>query len=199
MTKDNRKINTNKLKRINYTDIIKDTSPIIREISHDVPFPLDKENREIINQMVDYVRSSQNAEEVKIRNLRPAYGISAIQLGHKKKMIFVRIESEYGGEPEEFALVNPKIIEQSSKKAYLAAGESCLSVDEEHPGYILRSYSIKLHAVDYFTNREVEIDARGLTAIVFQHEMDHLLGILFYDRINKLNPFNVEQKAIKIS
>jgi peptide deformylase len=149
--------------------------------------------------MIDYVRSSQNPDEASARNLRPAYGISAIQIGHKKKLMFIRIENEFGGTPEEFALINPKIVEKSDNTAYLANGEGCLSVDEEYEGYIHRSYSVKLVATDFFTNREVEIDARGLTAIIFQHEMDHLLGIMFYDRINKLNPFNVMNKSIKIS
>lgn len=194
----NHEINVKKLKRVSYKDITKDSDPIIREISNDVPYPLQKDDKRILSQMIDYVRSSQNPEQAKKFNLRPAYGISAIQLGYPKKLIYVRIENEFGGKPEEFALVNPKIIWESENKSYLESGEGCLSVDREHKGYVLRHSQVKIRAIDNFTEREVEIEAKGLTAIVLQHEMDHLLGILFYDRINKLNPFLVPKEALKI-
>ncbi len=186
-------------KRLTYVDIIKDDVELIREISVNVPFPLVKSDKEIMEQIIDYVRSSQDKTQASSRNLRPAFGISAVQIGKARKMMFIRIENEFIGTPEEFALINPEVIETNSTKAYLASGEGCLSVEGEHAGYVLRPYSIKLQATDYLTSRDVEIEAKGLTAIVIQHEMDHLLGILFYDRINKLDPFKVDNKAIKIS
>ncbi len=188
-------INTNKLIRISYKDIIKDTDPRIREVSEDVSWPLSKADLTIMNQMIDYVRSSQDPVEAKERNLRPAYGISAIQIGHAKKMMYIRIENNQGFEPEEFALINPRIIETSDKKAALSTGEGCLSVDTDIDGYVARPSSVKIIAIDHFTEREVEIEAFGLTAIVLQHEMDHLSGILFYDRINKLNPMKIDSSV----
>ncbi len=190
-------INTNKLIRVSYKDIIKDDNPLLREVSQDVSWPLSKEDLTIMNQMIDYVRSSQDENESKARGLRPAYGISAIQLGHAKKMMYIRIENNQGFEPEEFALINPRVISHSDKKAALSTGEGCLSVENEIPGYVVRSNSVKLIAIDHFTDREVEIEAFGLTAIVLQHEMDHLSGIMFYDRINKLSPNKVEP-SVKI-
>ncbi len=190
-------INVNKLVRISYKDIIKDDNPLLREVSEDVVWPLSKQDLTIMNQMIDYVRSSQDHNEAQARNLRPAYGISAIQIGHAKKMMYIRIENNQGFEPEEFALINPRIIETSDKKAALSTGEGCLSVDSDIPGYVVRSNSIKLIAIDHFTEREVEIEAFGLTAIVLQHEMDHLSGIMFYDRINKLNPNKIDS-SVKI-
>ncbi len=191
-------INVNKLARISYDDIIKDDNPVLREVSQDVMWPLSKEDLRIMNQMIDYVRSSQNHNEAKARKLRPAYGISAIQLGHAKKMMYIRIENNQGFEPEEFALINPKIVETSDKMSALTSGEGCLSVDYEVEGYVARPNSVKIIAIDHFTDREVEIEAYGLTAIVLQHEMDHLLGILFYDRINKLNPNKLNPNVKKI-
>ncbi len=196
MAKD--QINLKKINRIEYKDIIKDNNPLIREISHDVPFPLTKEDRLLMNQMIDYVRSSQDPKEAAARNLRPAYGISAIQVGQPKKLIYIRIENEYGSAPEEFALVNPYIVYESPMKSFLSSGEGCLSVDNDHKGFVVRNHQIKIRAIDYFTDREIEIDAKSLTAIVLQHEMDHLLGILFYDRINKLNPYNANKDWVKI-
>ncbi len=193
-----RKINTKKIVRISYNDIVKEDNPILREISKDVAWPLSKEDLSIMNQMIDYVRSSQDPNESKERNLRPAYGISAVQIGHLKKMMYIRIESNRGGEPEEFALINPKIISTSDRKSALSVGEGCLSVDREVEGYVVRPHSVKIIAIDHFTDREIEIEAHGLTAIVLQHEMDHLSGIMFYDRINKLDPYKIDSDVAKI-
>ncbi len=185
-------INVNKLVRISYKDIVKDDNPILREVSEDVSWPLSKADLTIMNQMIDYVRSSQDHNEISDRDLRPAYGISAVQLGHLKKMMYIRIENNQGFEPEEFALINPRIIETSAKMSALATGEGCLSVDRDIEGYVARPNSVKIIAVDHFTDREVEIEAHGLTAIVLQHEMDHLSGIMFYDRINSLAPMKLD-------
>ncbi len=188
-------INVNKLIRISYKDIVKDDNHILREVSEDVTWPLSKADLTIMNQMIDYVRSSQDPDEAESRDLRPAYGISAVQIGHLKKMMYIRIENNQGFEPEEFALINPRIIEKSEKRAALSGGEGCLSVTSDIPGYVVRHNSIKLIAIDHFTDREVEIEAFGLTAIVLQHEMDHLSGVMFYDRINKLAPNKVDPKV----
>ncbi len=191
----NKKINTKKLNRISYSDIIKEDNPILREVSKEVIWPLSKEDLTIMNQMIDYVRSSQDDEESETRELRSAYGISAIQLGHPKKMMYVRLENNQGFGAEEFALINPKIVSLSEKKGALEEGEGCLSVDRDIEGFVVRSFSVKIVAIDHFTEREVEIEAFGLTSIVLQHEMDHLSGIMFFDRINKLNPKAIDPKV----
>jgi len=200
MAKKQYKIKTKNMPRVSYKNIVKDNQAILREISKDVTFPLDKKNKLIINQMIDYVRSSQDENERKKRDLREAIGISAVQIGFLKKIIFVRIPSTYSNEFEEFTLVNPKIIKKSKKICYLKDGEGCLSVEKEDEikGHVYRSYEITLLGMDHFGNQEVEINAKGFTAIVFQHEMDHLYGILYYDRINRLNPFYKDEKAIEL-
>ena len=194
----NKKINTKKLVRISYEDIVKDDNPILREVSKEVVWPLSKANLYIMNQMIDYVRSSQKPEEAEKRNLRPAYGISAIQLGNPLKMMYVRIENDQGFEAEEFALINPKIVSQGNKKIAFKNGEGCLSVEREIPGFVVRPYTVKIVAIDHFTEREIEIEAHGITAIVLQHEMDHLSGIMFYDRINKLSPNKIDPKVTQV-
>ena len=88
----------------------------------------------------------------------------------------------------QYALINPKIIQNSIKKVALASGEGCLSVDNDHPGYVYRYDKIIIKGYDAITDKEVTITARGYDAIVLQHEYDHLDGILYYDRINKDNP-----------
>ena len=70
---------------INNDTIIKDDDLLIREKSKDVKLPLSKEDEGILLDMLDYVRKSTNEEIAEAENLRPAVGISAIQIGVKKK------------------------------------------------------------------------------------------------------------------
>ncbi len=72
--------------------------------------------------------------------------------------------------------------------AYLESGEGCLSVENEHQGYVVRNARVTIRAFDLVQNQDVEIRARGYIAIVLQHELDHMDGILFYDHINKKEP-----------
>ncbi len=71
---------------------------------------------------------------------------------------------------------------------HLQGGEGCLSVDREVPGYVPRYTRITVKATS-INGEEVKLRLKGLPAIVFQHEIDHLNGVMFYDHINKENPF----------
>lgn len=68
------------------------------------------------------------------------------------------------------------------------SGEGCLSVDREIPGYVPRYARITVKAVT-LEGKEVKLRLKGYAAVVFQHEIDHLNGTMFYDRINKEDPF----------
>ena len=74
----------------------------------------------------------------------------------------------------------------------------CLSVDNEHEGYVYRSYKIVVKAFDALKGEDVTITARGYDAIVLQHEIDHLNGVLFYDHIDKKDPFKVIPGSVEI-
>lgn len=183
---------------INNDTIIRDDAEIIREKSEDVSLPLSNEDKEILLDMLDYVRKSTNEEIAEKENLRPAVGISAIQIGIKKKMTAIVIRDEEDNIIYEYALVNPKIVSNSVEKAYLKNGEGCLSVDDEHDGYVYRSARIKVKAYDLLQDKNIEIKAEGYLAIVLQHELDHFKGVLFYDHINKDDPFYKEDNAFEI-
>ena len=81
-------------------------------------------------------------------------------------------------------LANPRILASSVRQCYLAGGEGCLSVDAPHQGNVYRAYKITVAAYDVLSKKDVKLVARGYEAIVLQHEMDHLDGILFYDHID---------------
>lgn len=177
--------------------IVKDTNPLIRKKSVEVPLPLNKEDETTILSMLNYLKLSQDPEYLeKHPDVREGVGLAAVQIGILKKMLVVY----FNHDDKEIihVLVNPKIISNSAKKCFLKAGEGCLSVLDKHEGYVFRDYKIKVKAYDVLKKKDVEIVARGFEAIVLQHEIDHLSGILYYDRINKMNPNFIPEGFVEI-
>ncbi|MGM9873462.1 MAG: peptide deformylase [Bacilli bacterium] len=168
--------------------IIKDTNPKIRKKSVEVSLPLSKEDQDTLDFMLDYLKKSQDEEYAAKRNIRPGVGLAAPQLGILKRMFVVYF---YNADEKlyEYQLVNPKIVSNSVKKCALEAGEGCLSVEKEHQGLVHRYEKIVLKAYDALAKKDVTLTLEKYPAVVFQHEYDHLDGILFYDRIDKNKPF----------
>ena len=105
-------------------------------------------------------------------------GLAAPQVGESVRMCVLNTAGKSDGE---LVLINPVIVEASSDE--VTAEEGCLSV----PGIrsnVARSARIKVHAYD-LTGKEVEIEAEGLDARCLQHEIDHLNGRLFFQRLNE--------------
>ncbi len=182
--------------KIKVDDIILDTDPRIRQKSEDVKLPLSNEDKELLEAMLKYVQDSQDEQIAEEQGLQPAVGIAAIQLGIPKKLIAVVIPEADG--LRQVALANPKIISESVQNAYLDGGEGCLSVKDEHPGHVWRHARIKVRAYDLITDQNLIIRASGYFAICLQHEIDHLSGTLFYDRIDENDPWKSDEEAIVI-
>ena len=166
--------------------IVKDTNPIMRKKSLPVDMPLSSKDRELLNDMLEYLKMSQDEEYAEKHNIQPGVGMAAIQVGVLKRMFVIYYEKE--DEVVQYQLVNPKIIETSVKKCALENGEGCLSVPERHSGLVHRYYKIKMIAYDALRNEDIMITAVGYDAVVLQHEYDHLEGKFYYDRINPMNP-----------
>jgi len=166
--------------------IVKDSHPIMRKKSLPVSLPLSKEDKETLDNMLEYLKLSQDEDYAKKHNIKSGIGLAAIQIGILKRMFVVYYDD--GETVTQYQLVNPKIIEYSVKKCALKDGEGCLSVDVNHPGIAHRYYKIKMAAFDALTNQDIVITAKGFDAIVLQHEYDHLDGLFFYDRIDKNAP-----------
>lgn len=183
-------------------DIIDDHNPKIRDISNEVPLPLSNEDRDLLLKMYEFLVNSQDPEISEKYDLRPAVGIAAIQLGIPKRMCAIHVlDYDSRGnvvKANDYALVNPKIISYTEKNSYLRDGEGCLSVNEEVKGFVPRHAKVTVVGYDLLTEQEVKIVARGFLAICLQHELDHFEGTLFYDRINKENPFAPIENAMVI-
>lgn len=177
--------------------IVKDTNPNLRRPCLEVPLPLSEEDRQTLVGMFDYLMKSQDPDFLASHpSVRSGVGLAAPQIGISKRMIAVCFEE--AGKQVNHLLANPKIVASSVRMAYLAGGEGCLSVDSPHPGPIYRPYKITVKAFDAVAGKERKIVARGYEAIVLQHEIDHLDGILFYDHIGKKDPSIDYSDAIEI-
>lgn len=103
-------------------------------------------------------------------------GIAAPQIGKNIRLIVISTQNG------PLALVNPKIIKTSVLKA--TEEEGCLSVPKMF-GMVKRFKKITVSALSY-KGEALEFEAKGLFARVIQHEMDHLDGILFIDKAEKI-------------
>ena len=182
---------------INNDTIIKDSDPIMRKKSEKVNVPLTSEDHGLIMTMLQYVRDSIDPQKAEENNLRPAVGISAVQIGVLKQLVAISIDYGEDGKTE-YVLANPRIVSHSVQNAYLKNGEGCLSVLDEHEGHVFRHARISVKAYDVLLKQEVLIKAHGYDAIVLQHDIDHLSGKLFYDTIDPDNPWKEDPEALVI-
>ena len=169
----------------------------LKKMCDEVELPLSKENHDLLLRMIDYLKLSQDDEIAKKYNLTPGVGLAANQIGISKRMLAVYYQDQNGNDIT-YGLVNPIITSYSMQKAYIESGEGCLSVKKDVPGYVYRHYKITVKAYDVVEDKEIIIKAKGLLAIILQHEIDHLNGMLFTDRINKDEPYYEIEGAIAI-
>ena len=169
--------------------IYDDKSKYLRTKCTPFDMPLDQETIDLGHEMVEYLKLSQDDNYAKKHKIRSGVGLAAPQIGLTKRLFAVYVEVEDG--LKQYALVNPIIKRTSAKKCYLQGGEGCLSVPKDHPGYVYRYNKVVMSGFDILT-------AYGYFAIVLQHEYDHLDATLYYDRIDKRDPYKEDPNAIAI-
>ena len=128
----------------------------------------------------------------------PGIGLAAIQVGVPKRVLVIDLQEpeEEGGEPvrNPLVFVNPEILQESA--TFKGYNEGCLSVPEmyadvDRPDTILARWLDR----DGVAHEE-RID--GMLAVVLQHEMDHLNGVLFIDHLSRLKREMLLKKLAKI-
>ena len=168
----------------------------LHQVSEEVTFPLDKKTIQTIYDALDYLEMSQNEELAEKYDLRAGMGLSFCQIGIMKR-IFVVSEDFGDGTFGRYIVINPKVISHSEELIYVGEGEGCLSVNRPTTGIVPRYARMKLRAYDE-NGDEYEIRVREEIAIAFQHELDHLDGIIFTDKIDNKNPFKDKEKMREI-
>lgn len=178
---------------ITMKDIVREGNPILNKSVDAVETPLNEENKELLNEMITFLKNSQDETIAEKYNLRPGVGLAAPQLGLNKRLVAVHFEDQHD-KLYSYGLVNPKIISHSVEMAYMASGEGCLSVDRQVEGYVPRYARVTVKATD-MEGTPIKLRLKGYAAVVFQHEIDHINGIMFYDHINKQQPYVVPEGA----
>lgn len=176
-------------------DIIREGNPTLRKKAQDVSFPLDTETHQTALDMMEFLVNSQDPVLSQRYQLRAGVGLAAPQINISKRMTAVHIPSaDTDEETIEFSdvLINPIIVSHSVQQTCLKEGEGCLSVDRNVEGFVPRASKITLE-YQTLNGEKKRIRLKGYPAIVVQHEIDHLNGVLFYDHINQADPFSPQE------
>ena len=176
---------------ITMQDIVREGDHILKRKLQDVPLPLQEEDREALLSMMLFLKNSQDPEMAEKYKLRGGVGLSANQIGLDKRMFVTCFQDEKGRDQEHF-IINPRIVSHSVAMIYLPQGEGCLSVDRDVEGFVPRYEKIKIRAFG-LNGEPVQLTFRGYASIVMQHEIDHLDGIMFYDRFDPSHPYRVKE------
>lgn len=145
--------------------------------------PVDKVDAEIAKLMDDMLETMYAA---------PGIGLAAPQVGVLKRVLVIDIDRE-GEKTGPLKMANPEIIDVSEEDA--SYEEGCLSVPEHH-AEVERPARVTVRYLDE-QNEIRTLQAEGLLATCIQHEMDHLDGILFIDRISALKRNIILRKLVK--
>jgi peptide deformylase len=110
----------------------------------------------------------------------PGVGLAAPQVGISRRLIVLDCSGKEG-ERQPLVAVNPVVV---TREGECCEEEGCLSVPEYY-AKVVRSETVRVSFQD-LEGIPREIEATGLWAVCFQHEIDHLDGILFVDRLSPL-------------
>ena len=166
-------------------EIIGPNNPVLRRKARAVENPNTPATQQLINDMIDTMREA------------PGVGLAAPQVAVGQRIAVI----EYGEKPEDapddfepekklYVVVNPEIVARSEEM--VSGTEGCLSL----PGYagnVERHEAVTVKALNR-KGRPIKIKARGWLARIFQHELDHLDGVLFIDRASKVWKVEDEDK-----
>lgn len=180
-------------------NFIAEDDPILRQVAEPVQFPLSEEDEQLIEEMRQFLINSQTPEIAEEYNLRPGVGVAAPQLGISKQIFAIYLtEFDEEGNVTDVVIdevfINPRILKHSVKKIALSEGEGCLSVPRSVPGIVPRPKRVTFEYQD-IEGDFYEAKLTDYEAIVIQHEIDHLKGILFYDHINAENPWETDDNT----
>jgi peptide deformylase len=160
--------------------------PVLRKKAHKVS-RINEETREFLQNMVETMRDE------------PGVGLAAPQVGVSERMIVVEYAegSEDPDAPEKppklYMLVNPEIVRHS--RSTVEGNEGCLSI----PGYlgtVERYEAVTVKGLNQYGD-PVKIKAKDWLARIFQHEIDHLDGILYIDRATEMYELVQEEEQVE--
>ena len=171
---------------ITMKNIIVEGHPTLKKIGKEIKIPLSQSDKRLAKDLLDFIKNSQDSILREKYNLKEAVGIAAPQINISKKMFALHFD-DFQGDSYSFVVINPQIISKSDNIIYLPDGEGCLSVIREAEGVTPRYEEISARFLKYDPYNdlleEVQTTLKNYPAIVFQHEYDHINGILFTDKL----------------
>lgn len=173
---------------INMKDLLKEDDERLRKVSEEVEIPLSEEDLKTLQEMGIFIMKSQTTElDENGEKYIPAVGLAAPQIGINKRMFVIGLPDD-DNDFVILAFVNPTIVSQSKTFITAKEGESCLSVQSMGVEKVTRfewvrhtSYMVDLQTGE--TRKKICSKLSGYLGIVFQHEFDHLYGLLYSDRV----------------
>ncbi len=171
---------------ITMKNVIREGHKTLATVAKPVKLPLTAADKRLLKDLLQFVKNSQDPDMIEAYDLRPAVGIAAPQVNVSKRMYAVHV-NDFDGTLYSYALINPVITAKSKELIYVPGGEGCLSVDRETEGITPRYKAITLEALSYDEPSDkvipIKLNLSGYIGIVFQHELDHLDGILFTSKL----------------
>lgn len=122
----------------------------------------------------------------------PGVGLAATQVGDSRRLVVLDIDHQHAGK-HLLKLINPRIVEAEGSILW---EEGCLSVID-FTAEVKRASKVLVRAWTLEQN-EIEIEAADLQAVAFQHELDHLDGKLFIDRLSRIKRELYRRKLVKM-
>ncbi len=147
---------------------------------YEYPHPILKKKAEKVDKVDDALRKLLD-DMLETMYADNGCGLAAPQVGVSKRLVVIDIAGE-GEEPRPMYLVNPEIVWASEEKEI--SEEGCLSVPGQR-AEVERPASVRIKYLDY-NGEAQEILAEDFLAVAAQHEIDHLDGVLYIDRISRL-------------
>lgn len=167
-------------------DIIIEGHPTLTKKAQDINLPLSFNHKKLAKDLLGYVKNSIDPEMIEKYDLRPSVGIAAPQVNESIRMFAVHVY-DFNDILHEHILINPIMEVLDDSIIYLPGGEGCLSIERETIGLTPRYNKIKITAHRYDPYGDivapVELYLEGYIGIIFQHEYDHLEGVLFTEKL----------------
>ena len=187
--------------------ILQKDAPVLRKVAEEVPLESigSKELNKVLDEMKEALESQDDGVAIAAPQIGYALRIFVVSrrvetiMSEEKKIAFANSETEEVNEEEDvdegedLVFINPVIKKISKERRFV--DEGCLSVRYLY-GKVSRATKVKIEAYDE-NGKKFERGGTGLMAQIFQHETDHLDGILFIDKAKDLEDLPPEKNKIK--
>lgn len=148
---------------------------------YEYPHPILKKKAEKVEKVDDELRRFLD-DMLETMYHAAGVGLAAPQVGVSKRIVVIDISHDEKDKMEPLYMVNPEIIWKSEDM--VCGEEGCLSVPDQR-AEVERFAAVKVKYLDY-NGEEKELSADDFLAVAVQHELDHLDGVLYIDRISRL-------------